>query len=61
MLYRLLAFWLGFGTIVGTGLTVSALLQREFEAAGWLAVATLAAGGLYVLYRRIVRLLDKGA
>lgn len=55
MIYRILAFLLGFLTIAASVLAVSALLQAAWEPLAWLALAALVLGVLYVLYSEIAK------
>ena len=55
MLYRILAFFLGFLTIAAAVLAGFALLEANWKALGGFALAALVLGVVYVLYSEIAK------
>lgn len=59
MIYRILAFFLGFLTIAVGVLAGLALLQANYLALGWLTLAALVLGILYAMYSGIAKQQDR--
>ncbi len=59
MVYRILAFFLGFLTIAVGVLAGLALLQANYRTLGWLTLAALVLGILYAMYSGIAKQRDR--